>query len=289
LPIAKQLLTIQKGLLAKNSSLKNSKNYFEGMALYYQKMGNAAEALAYWKKQQAATDSLNVIEDAGNYSHIQQKIETEKHLVDIKTLEARTQIALLKRNLFIVILALLMAVSLLVYNRTRIKQKAQKELFLKQEELLKSEKLRAEAEQLRAEGELQGAKALLQNYTENIRQKNALIDRFTAELVKLQGEPDITTNFEKLVQSTILTDADWEAFRNLFEKVYKGFFFNLKNTFPNLSITDTRLLCLIKLQLSNREMANMLGISIDAIKKAKQRLKKKINLETELEDMIQSI
>ncbi len=293
--IAKQLIDAEAILIKHDNSFKSLSNYYEVLALYYEKTGNTDDALTYWKKQQEALDSIKQLTDETLYGNIQQKVETEKHISDLKNIEARTQMALLKRNLFIIILFLLMIVSLLVYNRMRVKRKAEKELFLKQEALLTSEKLRAEAERLRAEDDLQNATALLKKYTDNIRQKNKLIEQFHNEIEKFraalpeQQESQKLDNFEKLIQSTILTDADWDDFRNLFEKVHKGFFFNLKQNFPNITVTDTRLLSLIKLQLSNREMANMLGISIYAIKKAKQRLKKKINIEKELEDMLISM
>ncbi len=292
---AATLLKAGEGLIQKDSSLKNRRNLYEVMAMYNEKTLHPAEALEYWKKQQQANDSINLLANAGNYNTIQQKVETEKHLADIKNIQARSQIALLKRNLFIVILFLLMVVSLLVYNRLRLKRKMEWALFIRQEALLTSEKLRAEAETLRAEDELVNAKALLKNYTENTRQKNELIKKFSVEIDKLKrGLPSTTGNYpqdyeEQLLQSTILTDVDWDDFRLLFEKVHKGFFFNLKKAFPQLSVTDTRLLSLIKLQLSNREMANMLGITTEAIRKAKQRLRKKINSEQEVEDIVATL
>jgi DNA-binding CsgD family transcriptional regulator len=60
--------------------------------------------------------------------------------------------------------------------------------------------------------------------------------------------------------------------------VYPGFFVNLSKNYPFLSAADTRLLALIKLGLNNPEMANMLGITIDGIIKAKQRLRKKLDI-----------
>ncbi len=50
---------------------------------------------------------------------------------------------------------------------------------------------------------------------------------------------------------------------------------------PDLSAADTRLIALTKLQLPPKDMAAMLGVSYDAIKKARQRLRKKINLPEE--------
>jgi tetratricopeptide (TPR) repeat protein len=192
----------------------------------------------------------------------------------------------------IILLALLAFAAFLLVNRQRLKAKKDKTIFQQQEALLLSEKKRVEEELLNAEKQLSV-------YTENIKQKNDLIDVVRNELELLKNNQPSTTidierveHFDKLMQSTILTDKEWDEFRILFEKVHKGFFLNLKEILPNLTETDTRMLCLIKLQLSNREMANMLGVSIDAIKKSKQRLRKKTILpddDKELEDIIANI
>jgi DNA-directed RNA polymerase specialized sigma24 family protein len=49
-----------------------------------------------------------------------------------------------------------------------------------------------------------------------------------------------------------------------------------------------RLLALIKLKLNNREMSGMLGITVDGVKKAKQRLRKKMLLleSDEIEEIV---
>jgi DNA-binding CsgD family transcriptional regulator len=76
-----------------------------------------------------------------------------------------------------------------------------------------------------------------------------------------------------------MTDENWNDFKKLFSNVYPGFFINLSKGYPQLSAADTRLLALVKLGLNNAEMANMLGITVEGIKKAKQRLRKKINID----------
>jgi DNA-binding CsgD family transcriptional regulator len=131
-----------------------------------------------------------------------------------------------------------------------------------------------------------------------IKQKTTLIEDLDAELqrvkettshvVDLQG---ISANMEKLASSTILTEDEWRDFRRLFEQVQPGFLYRLKEKFPDLSPAEIRLLILTKLNLSTREMAHMLGISMETIRKSRYRLRKKLNLEEEsnLEVLIQQI
>ena len=77
----------------------------------------------------------------------------------------------------------------------------------------------------------------------------------------------------------------------MFDQVHPGFFIRLKEKLNDLTPAETRLLALTKLQLAPKEMAAMLGISYDAIKKSRQRLRKKINLPEEgsLDELVDMI
>ena len=113
-----------------------------------------------------------------------------------------------------------------------------------------------------------------------------MLEQLRGEITDMSEER--TENMNRLLDATILTEDDWKKFRQLFEKVYPGFFIHLKERIPDLSATDTRLLSLTRLKLPLKDMASMLGVSYDAVKKAKQRLRKKINLpdDKELEDLV---
>ena len=52
-------------------------------------------------------------------------------------------------------------------------------------------------------------------------------------------------------------------------------------SYPNVSNNDLRLMSLLKMNLSSKEIANILNISIEGVKKARYRLRKKLNLSTE--------
>ena len=83
------------------------------------------------------------------------------------------------------------------------------------------------------------------------------------------------------MSSTTLTEADWKDLRILFDKVYPGFFERLRQQFSDLTPADMRLVALTKFQPTPKEMAGMLGISDEAIKKTRQRLPKTIDIPEE--------
>lgn len=125
------------------------------------------------------------------------------------------------------------------------------------------------------------SEALLIDYANSLVEKNQLIEQFKAEMQQLKNQPDyieheIEDIFKALRNHTILTDEDWSLFRQLFERVYKNFFTNITEKLPDITQSELRLLALTKLGLSTKEMAAMQGISPESIRKARYRLRKKL-------------
>ncbi len=153
----------------------------------------------------------------------------------------------------------------------RLKHKKNKEIF--------------EIEKKRAEEEIRNSEKLLLSYIESLKEKNQLIEDFKEEVNRLQSLPNSPVQqeqqeiYEKLHHATILTENDWLEFKTLFLKVHKDFFGRLAERYPDLTQAETRFLALTKLGLSVNEMANMLGISPDSVRKLRLRLRKKLNLE----------
>ncbi|MFD2162351.1 7TM diverse intracellular signaling domain-containing protein [Paradesertivirga mongoliensis] len=160
-----------------------------------------------------------------------------------------------------------------------------------------SEKVYEQTERIRVESELKVAETLLLNYTENLRQKNNLIEQFKNDLeqmeLKLKGTElgkGQSEHIEKLLQSIILTEDDWNEFRKLFDKVHQGYIYRIKSKYSNLTESDIRHIALLKLQLNSREMASMLGVTVEAVRKAKQRLRKKVDFhDSNLEELVAGI
>lgn len=82
-----------------------------------------------------------------------------------------------------------------------------------------------------------------------------------------------------MLQMNLRADDKWEMFQKWFNELFPDFYLNLSNRFPELTPSDYRLLSLMKLNLKNKDMALRLGISIEGVKKSKQRLRKKLNID----------
>jgi cell division protein FtsL len=190
-----------------------------------------------------------------------------------RKLEEDKRLKTTQRNFLIVIVILLMLVGLYIIYAQR-KRYEQKRLI---------HELQLEQQKQ----ELSMATEQLNEFAKTISEKNRLLEELEK---KLGNSPDIALLTE-LRESTILTDAEWERFRKLFEQVHKGFTLRLKEKLPDLTQAETRLMVLAKLKFSNREMANALNISTQAIRTTWYRLRKKLNLPEEgsLEELVETI
>ncbi|GEM_PF-4440589 len=97
------------------------------------------------------------------------------------------------------------------------------------------------------------------------------------ELKSLRTEGEKQDSAEALMEN--LNDRNWPNFLTEFELVYPSFFVRLEAiTTGSLSKNERRLCCLIKLNLSNKEIAEYVFVSPESVKKAKNRLFKKITV-----------
>jgi hypothetical protein len=210
-------------------------------------------------------DSLAKLYDARKLIRAQQRIEIEKQKFQDEKEDQEQSKQLLIRNGFIVILLLLITIIILFYNRYRLRVKNKEQLAFQ---------------------ELQTAVARLENFKTSIINKNKIIAQLEQKFKKSDNneggkKSEIEAQLElelELEKATILTDKDWLEFTVLFEQAYPGFFKRLKVKYPKLTPSETRMITLSKLQLTNKEMALMLGVGIPAIRQVKSRLQKKINL-----------
>lgn len=135
----------------------------------------------------------------------------------------------------------------------------------------------------------------LDNFARKMVEKSELVEELRVQLEQFKSQITIPNEriemMSQIVQFTILTDDDWEEFKRLFTKVNPYFFADLKVKYPDLTQAEIRLAALLKLNMSTREIANVLGISMDSANKARYRLRKKLDLppEKELKDFIDTV
>jgi DNA-binding NarL/FixJ family response regulator len=153
-------------------------------------------------------------------------------------------------------------------------------------EKLKTEK--AEQEKLRIGQEMALAKTQLKMFTENIVEKTALIETLERQANGKASASEQRAIVAELGRQTILTEEDWTTFKLLFEKIHPAFFVKLKEKFPDITSAEQRMAALTRLHLTTKDVASMLGISVDSVHKSRQRLRQRFHVEanTELDELV---
>ena len=240
----------------------------------YRSVGNSDSFNHYFGLYAALHDSVQAVVVRSGSDVAQMRIDQEKNNYTVQLLEREKQSEALKRNFLVVAILLLSVITILVLNRQRLQSRHRQQLALQQKTA--------------AEAETAAAKDQLTLFTQNVIEKTALIENLQQQLQQQELNREQQQLVEELSHQTILTEQDWEKFKWLFEKLHPGFFNRLKEKTPGITIAELRMAALTRLQLSTKEMASMLGISIDSVRKTRLRLRQRLQIpeETNLEQSI---
>jgi DNA-binding CsgD family transcriptional regulator len=85
-------------------------------------------------------------------------------------------------------------------------------------------------------------------------------------------------NLTRTLESEIENKESWDQFLIYFNQTHQNFIHELQLKHPNLTQNDLRMCALTRLNMSNREMATLLNITITGIEQSRYRLKKRLNL-----------
>ncbi len=153
---------------------------------------------------------------------------------------------------------------------------------------------RNKLEKEKVDAELEFKKKELTTHALNLARKNETLENLKLKAQELKQKENTGTGYNQLIRSInfdLQDDNNWENFSRYFEEVHKDFNSNVKTKYPDVTSNELRLLALLKMNLSSKEIANILNISAEGIKKARYRLRKKLDLTTEdsLQDLVLSL
>ncbi|NNF34111.1 MAG: hypothetical protein HKN68_08385 [Saprospiraceae bacterium] len=153
---------------------------------------------------------------------------------------------------------------------SEIKRQKEKELMQ-----LKDEKLKSEIEHVNS---------LLAASTMNLVVKNEFIDMIKAQLndLKKKGENSETKKTLEFIiheiDTTLRLKEDWEQFEYRFDRVHGDFLSRLREEYEDLTPNEQKLCAFLRLNLSTKEIANSMSISLRGVEVARYRLRKKLGL-----------
>jgi len=116
----------------------------------------------------------------------------------------------------------------------------------------------------------------------NLIERNKFISKISEDLESIKSISNEET--QKSIQN-ILRDIDrgstkqlWKEFEMRYIEVHKAFFESLNSKYPNLTPNDRKLCALIKLNMSSKDISSITYQSVQSIKVARYRLRKKLGI-----------
>jgi len=217
---------------------------------------------------------LNIYSDQNNrqMSFLQIIYDTDKKNDEIARLENARKVNMIISIAVVVVIVLLVVMGLLTISRQRLKLRENIAIVEKNEQLSF-----AQQEQL----ELKSRE--LTTHTLQVIQHNQFLESMRSKLDEMINDDkrDQKKQLQQLVRQinqNINHDQQWKDFTMVFEQLHQSFFDNLKTYCEDLTVNDIRLIALLKMNMSSKDMAAIFGISQDSLRVSRYRLRKKLNI-----------
>ncbi len=253
---------------------------YENLYKSYKRKNNPSEALKYLEFFKTQNDSIYGQDTRNKVNELQTIYETEKKEAaialqeeEINTLNEKAKVDKLTKGLYAGGMASALALfglSVFGYRQRIRKNKIARE---KQEEIYKQE--------------IEHKKKELTSQTLHLVQKNTFIQELKENLENLKNSPEkFKVEFRRIVmllKKQNASDKDWEVFKSYFSEVHNDFDQKLKTLYPDISEKEIRLAAFLRMNLTTKEIAATLNVLPDSILKSKYRLKKKLELDKDID------
>lgn len=268
---AKKYMYELKNLVTEYPTTPNLRSYYRVLTKYNEALGQFEDALKNYKLYIAYQDTIANSRNAVLLQNTEFQIDFEQHQSEILILNEKKKKDDFKIMSLIITISSISIAGIIIIIQIQKRKKKSNEIL--------------ELQKLRVEEELKNTEREMKNILTNLIDKNQLVEELRTEISLHHSEENAAEKQEKeklldkLQSFSLLTDDDWLDFKKLFNKLNPGFIDFFHENHKDVTPSEVRLATLLKLNLSNIEMAKTLGISPDSVRKTNLRLRKKLNIE----------
>lgn len=253
---------------------------------YFEALNQPGKALSTYRQYVDLHDSLLDLEMQEDRILAEVKYETAKVENDLQVRDQELALAKVEHELMefqqkmaLLAIVFVLLLSFVLYKRQGLKRK--NDQLIHQANIDKYENEQRILEYANNEKSRQ-----LTSYTMQLIQQKERIRALLNEINALKDSSDndeterTLASLKKRIEKQENLSQNWEEFSLYFESVHKDFFKILKQRFPNLTNKELRLCAFLRMNLSTKEIAELLNLSQKAIETARYRLRKKMELES---------
>lgn len=269
------LYYLRRPLATSIPNLSDQASRLKCMADAYQGVGRIDSALSCLRRHNALQDSLNTLTHTSEIYATQRIFrydQLKEENAALNRQRADQQNWLYRLSLSIILLVLLGGgILFLIYRHSKLRIISQQRQLLRQQKHLRKtiqEKLQTEA-------------TLAEMHQKEEQLKTAFFKQLSMPLIP-------TNDSER---ATRLTDRDWQIILDHADAIFNGFTRRLREQYPQLNRDDIRYCCMVKMQLSHSEIARIVCLEKDSVKKRLKRIRlEKMNADsgTTLENLLRN-
>lgn len=171
-------------------------------------------------------------------------------------------------------------------HRKKYEEEQQRLRYLQQLEIDRAEKEIVELQNQNLETEVNFKNKELATVTMHLVERGKMLTKVREELISLSRRMNLPASelnpILRIIGDGEKSDKDWEQFATHFDEIHHNFLLTLKTKFPVLSSTDLKLCAYLRINLSSKEIAQLMNISVKGVEISRYRLRKKLQLPTEV-------
>lgn len=172
-------------------------------------------------------------------------------------------------------------------KQVKIKEEQKRLVYIHELEINKSESELVTLRNDKLEADINFKNSELASSAMHLVKKGELLTKIKSELTHLMKgleNTQVIADLKKLIKSLSEDDnmdQEWEHFTKHFDKVHSGFLAELKEIHPTITSNELKLSAYLRMNLSTKEIAQLMNISVRGIEISRYRLRKKLSIDTE--------
>ena len=252
--------------------------YFRRSPYFRYRFGKSDHVLQ-WSELQAESQVLLTNIPPGTY-HFEIQSNASPDTASMQVLILRPWYQRSWAALLFVLSGILILFGLQRYHAHRLELQRRK-MELEKARKLQQQEIKARNEQLQSA--IINKSKELANTTFNLIRKNEILTQLKEEIQQMRKEHHSShlrheQHLLHLIDHHLANEQDWELFESNFNQVHEAFLKKLLERNPDLTPGDLRLAAYLKMNLTSKEIAPLLNISLRGVENKRYRLRSKLGL-----------
>ena len=180
-----------------------------------------------------------------------------------------------------VLISSLLGASLILMGSITLNLRSKRRFTVQRAKLIKRKKELVDQKLKNKENDLARMSAYIISKNDLLNSIVSDLDYHTS-LIENKKDRKVMSPLKKKISAKIDESADWDQFQVQFSTAYPDFIEKLTTQFSDLRSGDIKLCCYLKMNMNTKDIAQVTGLSVRAIENKRYRLRKKLNLSTDV-------